>query len=266
VVFFSEPAPTVGYGTAESRTRDQVRRAIGARGPVTARSVAEELELTPAAVRRHFDALIADEAIVEREAYTAARRRRGRPARAYVLTDRGQAQLDNSYEDIATAALTYLAERAGDEAVSDFADDQMATLSARLRPRVEEGGEDLTARTEALATALSEEGFAASVRPVAQGTGLAGLQLCQGHCPVQHIASSFPALCDAETDVISDLLGVHVQRLATLAGGAHVCTTFVPTAGQASAPSGGPAMDSSTTDTRTTDTRTTSTTDERLSR
>jgi hypothetical protein len=93
---------------------------------------------------------------------------------------------------------------------------------------------------------------------------------------VQHIASSFPALCDAETDVISDLLGVHVQRLATLAGGAHVCTTFVPTAGQASAPSGGPAMDSSTTDTRTTDTRTTdtrttdtrttSTTDERLSR
>jgi predicted ArsR family transcriptional regulator len=229
VVFFSERAPAVGYGSAESRTRDLVRQAVGARGPVTARAVAEELELTPAAVRRHFDALIADEAIVEREPSTAARRRRGRPARAYVLTDRGQAQLDNSYEDIATAAMTYLADRAGPGAVEDFAAAQMQGLAQRLRPAVQRGGEDLRARTEALATALSEEGFAASVRPVAQGTGLAGLQLCQGHCPVQHIAASFPQLCEAETDVISDLLDVHVQRLATLAGGAHVCTTFVPT-------------------------------------
>ena len=36
-------------------------------------------------------------------------------------------------------------------------------------------------------------------------------------------------LTDAETEAISRLLGVHVQRLATLAGGAHVCTTFIPT-------------------------------------
>jgi predicted ArsR family transcriptional regulator len=45
---------------------------------------------------------------------------------------------------------------------------------------------------------------------------------------VQHVAARFPQLCDAETEVFSRLLGVHVQRLATLAGGAHVCTTHVP--------------------------------------
>ncbi len=197
---------------------------------MTARALADELNLTPAAVRRHLDALAAEEAIIEHEATgSARRRRRGRPARAYVLTDRGQDQLNNSYEDMATAALTYLADRAGSAAVGDFSRDQMQGLAAQLKPIVEQAGSDLTARTEALAQALSEQGFAASVRPVGQGTGLAGLQLCQGHCPVQHIAASFPQLCDAETDVISDLLGVHVQRLATLAGGAHVCTTFVPT-------------------------------------
>ena len=58
-----------------------------------------------------------------------------------------------------------------------------------------------------------------------------GLQLCQGHCPVQHVAAEFPELCEAETDAFSRLLGVHVQRLATLAQGDHVCTTFVPTPG-----------------------------------
>ena len=55
-----------------------------------------------------------------------------------------------------------------------------------------------------------------------------GSQLCQGHCPVQHVAARFPQLCEAETQAFSTLLGVHVQRLATLAHGEHVCTTHVP--------------------------------------
>ena len=91
-------------------------------------------------------------------------------------------------------------------------------------------GEDVTARAKALATALTVDGFAATIRPVGEGTPLAGVQLCQGHCPVQHVAAQFPAFCDAETDAFSRLLGVHVQRLGTLAHGEHVCTTFIPLA------------------------------------
>jgi len=89
-------------------------------------------------------------------------------------------------------------------------------------------GQDVTARAQALATALTADGFAASTRPVGTGTPLAGVQLCQGHCPVQHVAAQFPAFCDAETDAFSRLLGVDVQRLTTLAHGEHVCTTFIP--------------------------------------
>jgi predicted ArsR family transcriptional regulator len=98
-----------------------------------------------------------------------------------------------------------------------------------MQATVDAAGADLAARTDALASALSDEGFAASARPVGQGTGLAGIQLCQGHCPVRTVATEFRAFCDAETEAISRLLGVHVQRLATLAGGEHVCTTFIPT-------------------------------------
>ena len=47
---------------------------------------------------------------------------------------------------------------------------------------------------------------------------------------MQHVAAEFPQLCEAETEVFSRLLGVHVQRLATLAHGDHVCTTYVPDA------------------------------------
>jgi predicted ArsR family transcriptional regulator len=75
---------------------------------------------------------------------------------------------------------------------------------------------------------MTEDGFAASARQVGAGS-FTGVQLCQGHCPVGRVAEEFPQFCDAETEAISRLLGVHVQRLATLAGGAHVCTTFIPT-------------------------------------
>ena len=48
------------------------------------------------------------------------------------------------------------------------------------------------------------------------------------HCPVAHVAAEFPQLCDAETRVISRVIGTHVQRLATIAHGDGVCTTHIP--------------------------------------
>ncbi len=219
----------------ESRTRDRVRLAVGEQGPVTASTLAGELGLTPAAVRRHLDALGDAGLIAAHEAGSGGRRGRGRPARAYVLTALGQEQFRTTYDGLARAALNYLADTAGGAAVDDFAERQILELEDRLRVhldrRLAETGadpDDLDARASALAVALSAEGFAASARPVGQGTGLAGIQLCQGHCPALAVASEFRHFCDAETDAIARLLGVHVQRLATLAGGEHVCTTFVP--------------------------------------
>ncbi len=42
------------------------------------------------------------------------------------------------------------------------------------------------------------------------------------------MAAEFPQLCEAETQVISRLVGTHVQRLATIANGDGVCTTHIP--------------------------------------
>ncbi|NCV80000.1 MAG: transcriptional regulator, partial [Actinobacteria bacterium] len=45
---------------------------------------------------------------------------------------------------------------------------------------------------------------------------------------IAHVAAEFPQLCEAETEALSKLLGTHVQRLATIAHGDGVCTTFIP--------------------------------------
>ena len=224
----AHPTSAAPARAAELRTRDRVARAVLEHGPVTAADVACELGITPAAVRRHLDALEAEGLVQAREARSAAPRGRGRPARAYVLTDAGHASMTTAYDDLAASAMAFLAEQLGPEAVEAFAARRVGELEQRYAPVVRGAGDDVDARTEALAQALAEDGYAASARPVSGPAGDVGTQLCQGHCPVQHVAARFPQLCDAETEVFSRLLGVHVQRLATLARGAHVCTTHVP--------------------------------------
>jgi predicted ArsR family transcriptional regulator len=227
--------------TTDSGTRERVSREVLARGPVTASELADVLGITPAAVRRHLDALVADglAAATDDVGPATTRRGRGRPARRFVLTDAGHAAMATAYDDLAAAALTFLKEVAGDDAVRRFATERAGSLATRYGPAVEAAGPEPDDRAAALARALSTDGYAATTRPlVTTGTAGAGhrehdrkdagVQLCQGHCPVQHVAERFPQLCEAETAAFSDLLGVHVQRLATLAGGAHVCTTHVP--------------------------------------
>ena len=223
----------------EARTRDRVRQAISEDGPLTATALATRLGLTPAAVRRHLDLLLEQRAIEEHEPSTTAGRGRGRPARAYVLSEAGHLGMDSDYDDVATSALRFLAEHAGEEAVGEFARERIADLEQRYAAELARSGGDVASRAHALATALTANGFAASTRPVLAGTPLAGVQLCQGHCPVQHVAAEFPQFCDAETDAFSRLLGVHVQRLATLAHGEHVCTTFIPLSAVSAAASSG---------------------------
>ncbi|MFY9806229.1 MAG: transcriptional regulator, partial [Pseudonocardiaceae bacterium] len=149
-------------------------------------------------------------------------RGRGRPAKLFLLTAAGRARFEHTYDDLAVAALHFLSERDGEQAVRSFAESRVLDLVDRHRPTVVAAA-DPVARAQRLAIALSSEGYAASVEYIG-----AGAQLCQHHCPVSHVAAEFPQLCEAETAAFAELLGVHVQRLATIARGDAVCTTHVP--------------------------------------
>jgi predicted ArsR family transcriptional regulator len=45
---------------------------------------------------------------------------------------------------------------------------------------------------------------------------------------VSHVAKEFPELCETEREAFADVLGTHVQRLATIVNGDCACTTHVP--------------------------------------
>ncbi len=203
-------------------TRDRVARAILVNGPSTAAMLAEQLSLTPAAVRRHLDHLVEEGVVEPREQRVYGHRGRGRPAKVFALTDAGRDAFDQAYDDLAADALRFLAETAGDEAVLAFARRRMSFIE-RDYQRVVSDDPSLSP-AEALAKVFTDEGYAANVRELP----VVGEQLCQQHCPVSHVAQEFPQLCEAETEAIGRILGTHVQRLATIAHGDGVCTTCIP--------------------------------------
>jgi predicted ArsR family transcriptional regulator len=216
-------APLDAARGGDAPTRERVARSILENGPSTAAALAERLDLTPAAVRRHLDHLMGEAAVEAREPRPSRVRGRGRPAKVFALTEAGRDRFDQQYDDLAAQALRFLAETGGEAAVREFARRRVAGLEADY-DQVRARRPDLSA-AQAVAEALTQSGYAASVREVPVGE-----QLCQQHCPVSHVAHEFPQLCEAETEAISRVLGRHVQRLATIAHGDGVCTTCIPAA------------------------------------
>ena len=203
----------------DPRTRDLVARSILETGPSTAAVLATRLGLTSAGIRRHLDLLVADGVLEAREPHPALARGRGRPSKTFLMSDNGREKFEHSYDDLAVSALKFMSAQMGAHLVSAFAESRADEIERKARVAISKKN----LKAPALAEFLTEQGYAASIhsRPMGQ-------ELCQHHCPIAHVASEFPQLCEAETEAISRLLGTHVQRLATIAHGDGVCTTFIP--------------------------------------
>ncbi|MET9547969.1 metalloregulator ArsR/SmtB family transcription factor [Streptomyces sp. NPDC006627] len=219
------PQEELAAGLRSDRsTRNRVARSILDHGPSTVADLAKRLGLTQAAVRRHLDSLVHENVVEPREQRVYGARTRGRPAKVFALTDCGRDAFDQSYDKLAAEALRWITERHGEGALVAFARERLAAQAEAYREAIDAAPPEQ--RTEALAKALTADGYAATARSAPVGE-----QLCQHHCPVAHVAEQFPQLCEAETEMFSALLGTHVQRLATIAHGDGVCTTFIPRSG-----------------------------------
>ena len=214
-------------------TRDAIARLILEHGPATASALSQSLALTPAGIRRHLELLVADGILEAREPRTASTRGRGRPSKVFLMTDAGRAQFEHTYDDLAVSALRFMASHSGEHLVASFAQARADEIEAKANEYIEHNKTSRkNDKVALLAEFLTDQGYAASV----EDRGL-GEEICQHHCPIAHVASAYPQLCEAETQAFSRLLGTHVQRLATIAHGDGVCTTYIPqlttTAGKA---------------------------------
>ena len=176
-------------------------------------------------MRRHLDALIEAGDAQANAAAAWQQEGRGRPAKRYRLTAAGRAKLEHTYDDLASAAMRQLREIGGDEAVRTFARRRIDTILAGVAAAGDSENE-VEEAADRVAGALTDAGYATTTTRV--GGPIKGVQICQHHCPVSHVAEEFPELCEAELEAMAEVLGTHVQRLATIVNGDCACTTHVP--------------------------------------
>ncbi len=211
----------VGTAVHDGQTRRSIVQLLVESGSITAAEIGQRLGISAAGVRRHLDALIEAGDAQANAAAAWQQAGRGRPAKRYRLTAAGRAKLEHTYDDLASAAIRQLREIGGDAAVQTFARRRIDAILAG----VTEGPDDVESTAERVADAMTKAGYAATTRV---GGPMQGIQICQHHCPVSHVAEEFPELCEAEKQAMSEVLGTHVQRLATIANGDCACTTHVP--------------------------------------
>ena len=176
--------------------------------------------MTAAGIRRPLAALAESEFVLATERAPfgpAPAPRRGRPSLVYSLSASGRAALSDDTASLAIEVLRFLDRTQGPQAVALFARERADRLISSL-------GIGSDSSMEYLAATLTDAGYAASIEDDHGPT----VQLCQHHCPVVDAATEFPSICEAETAALSEALGTHVLRLATLAHGDGVCTAVIP--------------------------------------
>ncbi len=212
--------------SSERHTRGAIVQLLLESGPITAGEIGDRLGISAAGVRRHLDALL-DAGEAQSSAAAAWQHNgRGRPARRYRLTAAGRAKMGHAYDDLAVAAMRQLREIGGDDAIRAFARRRIDGILSGVTEDPHDVAIDVESAVDRVAGALTTAGYAATTTQVSGP--LHGIELCQHHCPVSHVAEEFPELCEAEREAFAEVLGTHVQRLATIVNGDCACTTHVP--------------------------------------
>lgn len=198
-------------------TRAQIVSLLHANGATVA-DLAAATELSQVAIRRQLRELVADELV---EGQTVRSPGPGRPAVTYSLTARGERLFPDRSSDLADDVLTFLYDERGKT-------EMIAFLRWRQKRQQEhyagalEGIESLDDRVALLAELLSSDGFLAEA-----DASRSGYELTQKHCAIKDAAAAHPQLCAFEAALFRELLGAHVNRRQTIAGGSATCVCEV---------------------------------------
>lgn len=213
-----------------NETREQILNLIESE-ELSAIEIAESLNLSAGAVRRHLDLLVADQLITSHIPRQDDTRKaaRGRPTSVFRLSDTSEmlksamdyrrllgriARALESFTDIevsgkdGTEILELVSERLADLVAADYAPNMRAkTFEAKLVEVV---------------SLLSEEGILRSIR-----TDKKGFILSTPSCPIKTLSRTTGAICEADRRSIELLIGTNVQQISTIAAGSHSCEYLV---------------------------------------
>ncbi|MDX2194017.1 MAG: winged helix-turn-helix transcriptional regulator [Gemmatimonadales bacterium] len=210
--FAEGPTSAIPFPAGQRGPRGFVLIELKRHRSLTAKDLAQHLELSLNAVRHHLKELEA-EGLVE---YAREARGVGAPVYVYTLTPLGEALFPSGYEDALTAVLEEIVARDGREAAVSLVTAHFAAIVRRVKAETE--GQPAAKRLAAVARALTGAGYMAEWG-ASGGTGT----LREHNCAIRAVAERFPEICAAERAFLEEVLGAEVERTQHLLDGCAAC-------------------------------------------
>lgn len=210
--------------SAMESTRDQILSLLWARGEATVVELAEALEMSPAAVRRHLDGLRAEGSVDVK----SRRHPIGRPSFVFYLTEQAEERNSAAYSRLLLRMFQELSglEQAdvsgqGGSEVLDRVFDGIAARLAQEHQR-EVLGASLEERVVQISDALRAEGILDGWTKEADG-----FRLLNSSCPYRRAAEATGGACRLDRLAIQNLLGVPVEQVGRVIDGDPYCEYVV---------------------------------------
>lgn len=202
----------------KQKVRDQILHLLKMRGAQTATALAEQLQVSPMAIRQHLQSLKAENWVT----YQEEKRSLGRPVKLWQLTEHSVSRFPDSHADLMLDVLRGVETIFGTEGMEKLVTERSRRQIQTYRVKLTEMGADQGwhHRVWAIAQLRSQEGYMAEV--IEDGDGLL---LVENHCPIGAAAQICSGLCNAELEVFRAVLGatVTVERIEHILKGDRRC-------------------------------------------
>jgi DeoR family transcriptional regulator, suf operon transcriptional repressor len=214
--------------TQQSSTKQDILEYLLKHSQATAFELADTLNISPQAIRRHLKDLEAEELICFSLPVQGGM---GRPQHVYQLTHQGRDYLRrqgaDSYGQFAVSLLDTLAETVGRDQVSSILRKQWERKAQEYRERL--GSASLSERVATLVKLRKAEGFMAESHPVESTESSSDrFILIEHNCAISDVAESFPSICGHELEMFAAVLpDCTVERTHWIINGEHRCGYLV---------------------------------------
>jgi DeoR family suf operon transcriptional repressor len=206
--------------TQQPSTKQDILQHLLKQGQATAQELAENLHISPQAVRRHLKDL-EEEGLILHQAVQAGM---GRPNYIYTLSAAGRDKFPDRSDDFAVALLDTLAETVGKEQMKSILRKQWERKAMEYRDRLGQG--TIKERVARLVDLRRAEGYMAESHPIdPEGAGTDDrFILTEYNCAISHIAETFPSVCGHELEMFAVALqDCLVERTHWIVNGEHRC-------------------------------------------
>lgn len=209
--------------TQHSSTKHDILEYLLKQGQATAQELAEHLQISPQAIRRHLKDL-ESEALIEHQPIQEGM---GRPNHFYQLSQKGRDRFPAKYDEFAVSLLDTLTETVGREQMGSILQKQWQRKAEEYRKQV--GSGELEERVAKLVKLRQAEGYMAEWHSIeTEETAADQFIITEYNCAISHVAESFPRVCDHELQMFEAALqDCSVERTHWLVNGEHRCGYLV---------------------------------------